>query len=310
MKTRMTRLLTMVLCAAMCVLCWPSAAFAFDPVDLTRTNTLKIFANDEEVPLAGVGFKLHLVAEINELAQYELLPAYAGFSGDINKLDKAADWAEAAQELRRLARNTQPDYAATSREDGMAVITGMKPGLYLVYGAPVEIEPWAYTFAPFLVSLPTRDMNDEWVYELFSDVKLEKMPARMDLDVVKIWDDQGHEANRPNEIYVELYCDGEKVDAVQLHAGNSWSHTFTNLAAAHEYSIKEQTVPKWYKVTYETVNGALVMINHHDGTTTPVPPIPSTGQLWWPVFVLAGAGMILCIVGWFIHRKWSQEHEE
>lgn len=310
MKTRMTRLLTMVLCAAMCVLCWPGAAYAFDPVDLTRSNTLKIFANDEETPLAGVGFELYLVANMNEFAQYELLPAYAGFTGDINKLDKAVDWMAAAEEMHRLAADAEPDYAATSRGDGMAFFDSLVPGLYLVSGHPVEILPWAYTFSPFMVSIPTRDVDDEWVYDIFSDVKLEKQPAHMDLDVVKVWDDQGHESNRPNEIYVELYCDGEKIATAQLHAGNSWSHTFTNLPAAHEYSIKEQSVPRWYKVTYDTVNGALVMINHHDGTVTPVPPIPSTGQLWWPVFVLAGAGMILCIVGWFIHRKWSQEHEQ
>ena len=38
--------------------------------------------------------------------------------------------------------------------------------------------------------------------------------------------------------------------------------------------------------------------------------IPETGQLWWPVPILAGAGMILFVIGWILHRKWSQEHEE
>ena len=38
--------------------------------------------------------------------------------------------------------------------------------------------------------------------------------------------------------------------------------------------------------------------------------LPQTGQLWWPVPILAGAGMILFVIGWILHRKWSQEHEE
>ena len=71
----------------------------------------------------------------------------------------------------------------------------------------------------------------------------------------------------------------------------------------------ERDVPDWYQVSYEVINGVLVIRNTRDTTVTPVPDIPSTGQLWWPVPILAGLGMLLCIAGWFIQRKWSQEHE-
>lgn len=36
------------------------------------------------------------------------------------------------------------------------------------------------------------------------------------------------------------------------------------------------------------------------------PLLPQTGQLWWPVPVLAGAGMLTFIMGWILRRK---EHE-
>lgn len=309
MKTRMTRLLTMAMCLLLCVFVWPSAAYAFDPVDLTHPVSLTIYANDEEIPLAGVGFELHRVAALNEYAQFELLPAFSGFSGDINKMDTAADWAAAAEELKQFAAAVEPDAAATSRDDGLVVFDGIEPGLYLVSGAPVEILPWAYTFTPFMVSIPTRDVNDEWLYDVFSDVKLEKQPAQTDIEVVKVWDDQGHESDRPNTIYVDLYRDGEQIDVAMLHAGNSWSHTFKNLPAAHEYTVKEREVPYWYTVSYEVINGVLVVRNSHCTDITPIPDIPATGQLWWPVPLLAGAGMLLVIAGWYVHRKWSQEHE-
>ena len=309
MKTRMTRLLTLAMCLMLCVFVWPSAAYAFDPVDLAHPVSLTIFANDEDVPLAGVGFELYCVARMNELAQFELLPAYESFSGDINKLENAADWILCAEEMRMLAGDAEPDAAATSRDNGYAVFSDLMPGLYLVSGRPVEILPWAYTFTPFMVSIPTRDMEDQWLYDVFSDVKLEKTPARTDIDVVKLWDDLGYEDRRPGSIYVDLYCDGEQIAAAQLHDGNSWSYTFTDLPAAHEYTVMERDVPDWYQVSYEVINGVLVIRNTRDTTVTPVPDIPSTGQLWWPVPILAGLGMLLCIAGWFIQRKWSQEHE-
>ena len=72
MKTRIARLLTLALCLLLCVCAWPTAAFAFDPVDLEHPASLTIFANDEEIPLAGVGFELHLCRTQRAVA-HELL---------------------------------------------------------------------------------------------------------------------------------------------------------------------------------------------------------------------------------------------
>lgn len=309
MKNRMTRLLMLALCLMLCVCACP-AANAFEKVDLTHPVSLTLFANDDEVPLAGVGFELYMVAEMNEYAQFELLPAYQGFSGDINEMEHAADWIMAADELLAMAEGRDPDAAATSRDDGLAVLEDLTPGLYIVTGKPVEILPWSYTFTSFLVSVPTRDFEDEWVYDVFSDVKLEKEPAITSIDVVKVWDDLGYEDRRPGSIYVDLYCDGEQIAAAQLHEGNSWSYTFEDLPSAHEYTVKEREVPRWYKVSYEVINGVLVIRNERDTTITPVPDIPSTGQITLPIPILAGVGVLLVIAGWYINRKWSQAHEE
>lgn len=309
MKNRVTRLLTLALCLVLIAFVCPDAANAFAPVDLTKAMSLTIFANDEEQPLAGVGFDLYRVADMDADSRFVLLDAYAAFEGDINELETAQQWQEASAWMQAAAAGKTPDLSGTSGEDGLVRFDAMKPGLYLVSGKPVEILPWAYTFSPFIVSIPTRNADDEWVYDVFSDIKLEKTPAITSIDVVKIWNDEGHEDDRPNELYVDLYCDGVQIDVAHLHAGNSWSHTFTNLPAAHEYTVKERIVPKWYEVSYETINGVLVIRNKHTNPGTPVPDIPATGQLWWPVPILAGAGMILFILGWAMHRKWSQEHE-
>ena len=310
MMNRMNRLLALALCLVLCVCVWPGAAHAFEMVDLAHPVSLTIFANDEEIPLPGVGFELYKVAEMNEFAQFELLPAYEDFEGDINKLENAGDWILCAMDMMAMSAGADPDVAATSRGDGLATFESLEPGLYLVSGKPVEILPWAYTFTPFMVSVPTRDFNDEWVYDVFVDVKLEKTPAITNIEVVKVWDDMGYEDRRPGSIYVALLFDGEQIDAAQLHDGNSWSHVFEDLPAAHEYTVQELDVPKWYKVSYEVINGVLVVRNTRDTTITPVPDIPSTGQLWWPVPILAGVGMLLVTIGWYINRKWSQEHEQ
>ena len=309
MKTRITRLMTLALCLLLCAFAWPSTAYAFDPVDLEHPVSLTIFANDEEVPLAGVGFELYRVAQMNQYAQFEILPAYAAYVGDLNMLKTTAEWIECAEAMKAIAADLSPNDAATSNGEGLAVFSSLEPGLYLVTGQPVEILPWAYSFNSFMLSIPTRDMDDEWIYDVYSDVKLEKDFALTDIDVVKLWDDLDFEDRRPEYIHVDLYSDGELIDSVRLDDSNGWRHTFTELPATHEYTVQEREVPGKYTVTYEVINGALVIRNTYKVTVTPVPDLPQTGQLWWPVPVLAGAGMLLFIIGWFIHQKWSQEHE-
>ena len=70
MKTCMTRLLMLTLCLLLCVNAWPGSAHAFEMVDLTHPVTLTLFANDEEIPLPGVGFELYRVADMNDYAQF------------------------------------------------------------------------------------------------------------------------------------------------------------------------------------------------------------------------------------------------
>ena len=66
----------------------------------------------------------------------------------------------------------------------------------------------------------------------------------------------------------------------------------------------------YYERKFSTKTGVFVIPTRRTVTPTPTAPIPETGQLWWPVPILAGAGMILFVIGWILHRKWSQEHEE
>lgn len=309
MNRRALHVLTMALCLMLCVCAWPNAAHAFDPVDLDHPLTLTIFANDEEMPLGGVNFELYKVADMNQLAQFELLAAYAGFTGDINKLENAEQWQNAANYMQPIATAGVPDKAGETAADGFLTFDGLTPGLYLMTGEKVMVDPWYYSFSPVLVSIPTRDMDDEWIYDVFSDIKLEKTPAYIDIPVVKVWEDNGKVSRRPHYLYADLFCDGKRIKTATLKPSNGWSHTFEHLPAEHVYTVKERTIPNGYKVTYETVNGVMVIKNTLPEKPTPVPGLPATGQLWWPVPLLAASGMILFVIGWITHRKWSQEHE-
>lgn len=72
--------------------------------------------------------------------------------------------------------------------------------------------------------------------------------AAENIPVKVIWDDANHANERPNEITVNLICDGKVVDTAKLSASNSWKATFKNVDAAGSYKIQVANNPADYSI--------------------------------------------------------------
>jgi LPXTG-motif cell wall-anchored protein len=88
-------------------------------------------------------------------------------------------------------------------------------------------------------------------------------PETTTVDVVKVWDDAGHEAARPASITVNLFADGQHVSTQQLTADDNWTYSFTNLpkynaGQAIVYTITEEAVS-----SYKTDIDGFTITNHY-----------------------------------------------
>jgi hypothetical protein len=156
----------------------------------------------------------------------------------------------------------------------------------------------------------------------------EPVTPTIDLAVIKIWKDDGHADSRPSEITVTLYRDGEKYDSVTLSARNSWKHTWTVPDDTSRWQLVEDEVPDGYTVTAVQDGKTFVVTNTYtEPTPTPTPSdttpqptsqpsptptpsgkLPQTGQLWWPVSILALCGLALVLFG--IRIRKSEDNEK
>ncbi|MCH5198343.1 MAG: Cna B-type domain-containing protein, partial [Oscillospiraceae bacterium] len=70
-----------------------------------------------------------------------------------------------------------------------------------------------------------------------------------DISVEKVWEGDKAE-NRPAEISVQLYMDGEAYgEEVKLNAENEWTYTWTGLDEDHVWTVDEVEVPAGYRKT-------------------------------------------------------------
>ena len=272
-------------------------------VDFQRKGslTLTILEKESHSPVSDLSFTLYKVADVSagndgNLA-YKLTENFKK-SGvaleDVNTGGLAQTLADYA------AENALPGATKTSDSKGAVQYGELSLGLYLIKQSGDGNESIHTT--PFLTAIPyTSADGREWIYDVKANPKAEILAEPVSMTVRKVWNDENAD-NRPSSVTVQL-CRGNQVaDTVQLSDSNGWKYTWQDLETRTDWTIREANVPKGYTASY-----------HRDGnitTITNTSSLPQTGQLQWPIPVMAGAGVLLFAVGWFftfIKRKKQDE---
>lgn len=169
-------------------------------------------------------------------------------------------------------------------------------------------------------------------------------PTTLSRSVLKVWDDDGNEDARPASITVDLIRDGAVYQTVTLNAGNNWRYTWTGLSANSDWNLVEHLDSENYTVSYNRQGTTFVVTNTYTEEIDPenpplidqpdlpgdpdepgepedpgveiedpdvplvdLPELPQTGLLWWPVPVLAVAGVVMILVGLVRRRDGSYD---
>lgn len=167
-------------------------------------------------------------------------------------------------------------------------------------GEPVELTEkgqWTYTWTGLL-----KEENGKAIVYTFEEAAVEgytaayegdkivntHTPDAVNVTVVKKWVD-GDSKDRPTEITVQLYADGEALgDPVKVTKDGGWSYVWKNLPAnadgkAITYTVKELNVPAAYNATYS--KDTLTITN----TLKDIPKSGDSANLW-----LYGGIMVVC----------------
>ena len=254
----------------------------------------------------GIAIRLYRVADVDNTVAFTPVAPFHRYSIAFRRNMTAGEWQVLANTLASyaVADNLPPLMEAETDEAGQVRWGSLKAGLYLVTADSYDVDENIYTINPTLISLPNLQEDNWWQYDVTISPKWSVKPIeRISLEVVKIWDDEGRAVVRPESITVALYRNGELVDTVILSQANNWRHTWTGLDNRDDWTVVERGIPDEYKVTIDQQGDTVIITNNAPSMTTPVPDLPQTGQTWWPVPLLALAGMALFILGWMMQRQ-------
>jgi hypothetical protein len=288
----------------------PVSAGAIDPIDPEQECELTIEYRYQDMPIGGAEFHLYCVGSISRDGSLNLKAPFDEYPVDFSNITQEK-YRILAETLDGFVKLNQliPDETVTINEYGFGVISGLKPGLYLMTRSQYIGEDGMYSSAAALVALPNRmDGSDDWYYNVQVMPKATFQPHEgmgvTSRKVLKIWDDKGNENSRPESLKVMLLCNGAVYDEMYLSAENGWSYVWMDLWGGNEWTVVE-VVPEGYTVEISS-DGLVTRITNTNHTppppTEPEENTPQTGMLWWPMPLLIIAGVVLIALGIRLRR--------
>lgn len=268
----------------------PAYAQDFEP-GRTGSVSVTLIDPDGTTLITGAELALYRVATVTLSASRKLSYLYTDTFADCGF--PLYDPALTAKLDRYVKENTLPAQHQVTDDRGTAAFTDLPMGLYFV--EQTNSLPGYAPCSSFLVMVPFQD-GDNFVYEVNATPKTDV--ARLtDITVRKVWNTDAS-TQAADRVTVQLLQGETVVQTAVLNAANNWQVTFYDLPEHDGYSIRELDIPKGFTATYSR--------SGYTFTVTNTASLPETGQLVWPIPVLALAGLALIAVGTVALKKSGQ----
>ena len=287
---------------------------AAEGIDTTKDISVEIISQCDEQLLTEMNFEIYKVADIDRYRNPYLTDDFSAFAGEFEGKEHYQMLGYAQQMYTHaIKEEVQPLETVTTDAEGKAFFpqaSDQKPGLYLIAGRTHIQGEYVYETQPFLLFVPVYTTEGLWEYHTSVTPKCSRQSLAdlyTDITVVKVWQDDGHEAKRPQQITVTLYKDKAVYETVTLSAANNWRHSWTMLEKTALWTVAETPIDG-YKTTVKRENDTYIVTNTYERPPRPPEELPDTGQKWQPPLILFTAGMLLIVLG--VVRRRTGEYEE
>lgn len=295
--------LIIALCVCMLLAC---TAFSAEPIETDAESSLTLQYRHDKVSFEGLLIQSYRVAEIFEDGSFALTGAFADYPVNIYGITSQTEWNTVASTLAAyaIADRIAPTCSGVTDPCGRVVFSNLLPGIYLTLSVSVENETEVLIFEEFLTTIPQTDEDGVHNYDVLAYPKSEKiLPELAEYRIVKQWKDSGYWQNRPDDITVDIYCDGELFVTVELSAENNWTYCWSTELDGSVWTAVERDIAEDYTVTVVENGTTIIITNAYDDGQEPPPDTGDTTVLWPYVLAMCVSGTLLIALGLWRKRK-------
>lgn len=279
-----------IFCVTILLLLTCSYTVCAEEFDQNEIGSISVTLKEQKQnePIVGAELSVYYIATVVMDADGSLVYDY---TKDFKLLDTAIYDTSLATKLDAfVSQHSVPSVKMTTDTDGTAFCGELDLGLYFIKqtGAVEGFAPCT----PFLVTVPS-EKDGEYLYDVNASPKTE-VEKLTTITIKKEWNID-NSTKAMDSVTVQLLKKGNVVKTAILDAKNDWQITYKDMPESDDYSIKEVEVPKGFTATYKQ--------NGYYFTVTNSSNLVQTGQLIWPIPVLAVGGMLLIASGVVLLQK-------
>lgn len=274
---------------AVLLIALPITAYAQN-LDFNRLGSIRVTLLEKNgtSPIVGAELSIYHVATVELNASGNLSYTY---TKPFEACGAVIDDPELATKLDQFL-NTHSITATKAVTDSLGTATCAELPLGLYFVKQTNTVAGFAPCKPFLVTVP---LLSDGVYHYDVEATPKTEVAKLtSITIKKVWNTD-ETSKVPDSVTVQLLQNGAIVKTATLNAQNQWQVTFPDMPESDDYSVQEINIPQGFTVTYAQ--------NGYSYTVTNTAALIQTGQLTWPIPVLAFIGVVLLIVGTVILRK-------
>ena len=249
-------------------------AFAHDVPQMDKKGSIEVTMRCEGRPVPGGNLVLYRVGDVSENNgdySFKLIAPYMESGAELKNLQSQ----ETAQKLADYVKaNRLSRTAKDIDQNGQVKFTDLELGLYLLM--QTKAAGGYYETAPFLVTVPSMD-EEKYVYDIDASPKVEAF---------------------------------QKPDEPESEPQQSESEPESEYESEPESEAESESESETESETGETEGTETLPTESDSGVEGEKASLPQTGQLNWPIPVLAVLGMVLFAGGWTLRFGQKKEKNE
>lgn len=265
-------------------------------IDQSKTGSITVTLTEkyENKPIAGVEFCVYYVATVGVNTDGNLNYIYTDAFDCPNV---SIDDSDLVAHLDAYVE--QHDIEGTrlaTDAGGVATCQNLELGLYFV--KQTNVVEGFLSCEPFLVTVPFENAG-EYIYDVDASPKTEVVKL-IPITIKKVWNTNA--ATKASDyVTVQLWRENTLIETAILNEQNNWQITYSDMPQSDAYSVKEVDIPKGFTAIYSQEGYVF--------TVTNMSTLIQTGQLIWPIPVLAISGLLLIVIGMGLLQQKRKRYE-
>lgn len=273
-------------------------------ININKLTNVTLNYNYEDYKFNDINVKIYKIASVDDYFEYKLIDEFKDYKINVNNIKTSDEWDILKETLNSYIKaDNIKELNNYLIKDNKVEIKNLKAGLYFIETEKIDNENYTLSFSSHLIHIPDLNEDGYWNYDINIYPKPSKFIPKYEIveyTVIKEWIDNSK--NRPENIEIEIYKDGNLVFNETLSSKNNWTYKWNAEDNGSEWYVVERNIPENYNVSILNNKRNFTIINTKINYEETNPQTSDNINIYFYLLISSFICLILLLIS-FIKKK-------